>query len=316
MAFTVAGAVGGTSVSFATNTIIQQVLAQTILNAAGPTTTAFVNAPVFNITTATTIDQFPGASVVTGNISVANANILLNSQFGTYVTGGTTNSTVVAADNTNSSVVNTNPFGNLIASTGAGGNVLYGAAGGNQFFTGVGGQDLVILNGSSNTLVSAGSDAVLVGGPSTITAAAGGLDTILDTNSASINFINASARGVSSIIGAQGGTIVVAGFGATSVTSGAGPEAFLVDTSAGSVTLNGSLQTTDVFTFQKGLSAIGTGNELVTNFAQGDIVNVKGYAGFNVAATGAGSVLLLSDGSQVTFNNVSAATLAATVKPI
>ena len=87
------------------------------------------------------------------------------------------------------------------------------------------------------------------------------------------------------------------------------------------MTLNGNLQTTDAFIFVKDAATTpGTANVLVNNFAAGDTIGVRGYTGaqFTVgsAANGIGSTLLLTDGSSVTFTNLSAAALAATVKPI
>ena len=318
-ATTVTGAIGGTPITFLASTSLQQILAQQILASATGTTAALVTGSGGFLTSSTTIDISTTGSVLSGNASVPSATVLLDGQNGSYVTGGTTLSTVVAADNSNSSITNSNPNGGLIAVTGAGGNVLNGAAGANQFITGTGGNDFVFLDGVSNSLTSNGSDAVLVGGPSTVTAAAGGADNIFMTSSTTLAFINGSkAPTVDSVTGAAGGTITLAGTGSTSVTSGAGPETFFVDTSAGNVTLNGLSQTSDTFEFIKDANT-STGAVTVNNFATGDSVNVHGYAGYNVTASAtnpAGSVLVLSDGSQVTFSNVSVAALQQTVKVV
>ena len=323
MAVTVTGTVGGQSVSFPTNSALQLALAQSILaGAAGPTglligaSATSASASGFTVVTG-------NGDVVTGNPNGSLTQVALAGQGDVYINGAAPGSIsiVTAADNSNSSVVNANPIGGLIAATGAGGNVLEGLAGQNNFTTGVGGNDIVILNGASNTLTTNGSDAVLVGGPSTITAASGGVDNVLMTTGTTLAFINASRAGlVDTITGASGGLVVLAGTGSTSVASGAGPESFFVDTAAGNVTLNGNLQANDAFTFIKDAATTpGSANVVVTNFAAGDAVNVHGYAGaqFTIGSTAAGgSVLALTDGSTVTFTNVSAATLAATVKPI
>ena len=174
-----------------------------------------------------------------------------------------------------------------------------------------------ILNGKANALTSNGSDGVFVGGPRTVMAAASGLDDIHLGAKATLSFLNLSApTAVDSITGAANATIAIAGLGNTSVTAGAGSETFVVDTSAGNVTLNAGLQADDVFSFTKG-SATGMARTLVVNFAAGDQVLLHGYTGYNVMAlTGpqSGSMLALSDGSQVTFNNVANATLMAALK--
>ena len=313
---TVTGSVGSTSVSIATTSALQSLFAQQILSSASASASQLVTGSGGFITSGIVVDT-SAASVISGSVSVSSAQVILAGQFGTYATGGTTFSTVIAADNSNSSIVNSNPAGSLIAITGAGANALQGLAGGNQFVTGVGGQDNVALNGVANTLTTNGADAVLVGGPTTITAGATGIDEVLMTRGTTLAFINGSASGVvDSVTGAFGATIVVAGFGNTSVTSGAGPETFAIDTSSGNVTLNGAFQTTNTFEFVKD-AATATNNTLVNNFASGDQVLVHGYAGYNVTTSTtnpAGSVMTLSDGSQVTFSNVSATTLQQTVK--
>ncbi len=256
-------------------------------------------------------------SLVSGATSVPSATVLLNGQGNLFVTSGTMMSTVIAADYTNSTIVNTNSHGALLGVTGAGANLLLGLVKVNSFVTGVGGQDIVYLNGVKNALTSNGIDGVAVGGPSTVTAAASGVDAITLTKGATLSFVNGSAlTAVDSITGAANTAVAVAGTGNTSVTAGVGPETFVIDTSSGNVTLNAALQSDDVFAFVKDVAA-GTNRSLVVNFAAGDQVLLHGYTGYNVTAlTGSqsGSVLALSDGSQVTFNNVSGATLIAALK--
>ncbi len=326
-AVTISGTVGGTFVSFLTSTSLQTGLGQAIINSAASATagTLFTGSSG-TLTTTSTVDISQTGSVLTGLPGVTASQVLLGGQFGTYITGATSpptlsTSIVVATDNSNSSIVNDNPLGGLIAVTGAGGNVLEGLTGQNNFFTGVGGQDLVVLDGAANSLTSNGADAVLVGGPSTITAAASGLDNVLLTTGTNLAFINGSRAGIDTITGAANSAIVLAGPGSTSIASGVGPEAFFVDTGAGNVTLNGNLQTTDAFTFLKDAATTpGTANITVNNFAAGDAINVHGYSGveFTVgaAASGVGSTLTLTDGSSVTFTNLSTTTLAATVKAV
>ena len=317
---TVTGAVGGTGIFFPASTSFQTALKQQILGSAfSSLTTTFISGSGGVLTSGLVVDISSSGSVLSGASSIPSAQVALGGQDGVYITGGTALSTVVAADNSNSSVVNDNPNGGLIAATGAGGNVLLGLAGENNFTTGLAGQDVVYLSGAANSLTTNGSDAVLVGGPSTVTAAPSGIDNVLLTSGTTLAFINGSASGTTdSITGAANGTIVVAGTGSTSIASGIGPETFYVDTSAGNVTLNGSLQATDTFEFVKNASS-ASANLAVNNFASGDAVNVHGYAGFNVTAAAgnpAGSVLQLSDGSQVTFSNLSAATLQQTIKVV
>ncbi len=325
-AVTVSGSTG-TPAFFPTSTPMQTAFAQQVLGAAFASLTNQLTVGSFTgqvvtgaggpLTSALTLDLAAAGSLLTGVSSVPGAMVALGGQGGVYITGGTAVSTVVAADNSNSSIVNSNPSGALLAATGAGGNVLLGLAGANNFITGLGGQDIVFMDGTSNSLTSNGSEAVLVGGPSTVTAGASGIDNVLLTSSATLNFINGSKTGsVDSITGAANSTVVLAGYGATSVASGAGPESFYVDTSSGNVTLNGNMQTTNTFEFVQNM-ANATGNVLVNNFATGDAVDIHGYASFKVAAAvgnASGSVLQLSDGSQVTFSNLATTALQAAVK--
>ena len=63
-------------------------------------------------------------------------------------------------------------------------------------------------------------------------------------------------------------------------------------------------------------AAAATGNITVQNFSLNDYVAISGYAGANAVASpsnSANSVLLLSDGSTVTFTNVPVTTLQAVV---
>ena len=318
----------GTPAFFLTSTPVQSAFAQQILGAAFTAVTnqlavsSFAGQVVTGggpLTSGLILDLATSGSVLTGTSSVPSALVALGGLNGVYVNGGTAVSTVVAADGSNSSVVNDNPGGALLAATGAGGNVLLGLTGANNFNTGLGGQDIVFLDGAANSLTSNGSEAVLVGGPSTITAAASGIVNVALTASTTLDFINGSKPGlVDSITGAANGAVVVAGYGATSIASGTGPEVFFVDTSSGNVTLNGNLQNTNTFEFVHNVTN-ATGNVLVNNFAAGDAVNIHGYTSFTVAAAAGnplGSVLQLSDGSQVTFGNVTATTLQTAVKVV
>ena len=315
---TITGAVAGMQVAVNASTTAQQGVAAQVLNSA-----AASNAVVFKtasgMLTGNAVIVSGTNSLVTGATSVPSAMVLLNGQADTYINNGTTLSTVVAADNTNSTIINSNPRGALIGVTGAGANVLAGFVKVNQFISGVGGQDAVFLMGTRNSLVSNGTDAVMVGGPSTVTAAASGLDAIVMTPGTALAFVNGSAASVTdSITGAANGVVVVAGMGNTSVTAGAGAESFFVDTSSGNVTLNAGLHPSDVLVFVQDGPA-GTNQTDVANLGQGDAVLLHGYASYSIAAlvgNAAGSVLSLSDGSKVTFNDASAATVAAAVRAV
>ncbi len=316
-ATTIAGAINGTSFTFLGSTPAQVALAQALIASATGATATLVTGAGGAITTGTTIAIGAG-SVLTGVSSVALTNVVLDGPSETYFTGAAPFSQVVAADGANATIVNNNPTGGLVAETGAGANQLLGLAGVNAFTTGIGGNDTVILDGVANSLTSNGSDAVLVGGPSTVTAAANGVDNISMTSTTTLAFINGSKAGVvDTVTGAGNSTITLAGTGSTSVTSGIGTETFNIDTSAGNVTLNGSAQA-DTFEFIKDAN-VATGMVTVNNIASGSAIDVHGYAGYSIATqTGnaAGSVLTLSDGSQVTFSNVSAATLTSTIKVV
>lgn len=313
---TVNGAANGASFAVPTSNALQQALSQKIVNGSAATPTQVVTGAGGAITAGMVVVTSPQAMLF-GAAAVPAASIVLNGQFGHYTTATTPLSTVVAADNTNSSITNNNSAGALTAVTGAGANVLAGMMGQNDFTTGAGGQDMVYLNGKSNTLTSNGGDAVLVGGPSTITAGASGVETIKLTKGTTLAFINGSTTGATdTIVGAAKSAIVVSGTGSTSVMAGAGAEQFTIETSAGNVTLTGSTKGHDIFVFAKGMDT-STNKTLVNNFVVSDTLLIQGYTGFNVVASAtnpAGSTLLLSDGAQITFNNVSAATLAKTVK--
>ncbi len=265
--------------------------------------------------------------MVAGAASVPAVQVLMDAGSGqTYTTNGTALSTVVAGDNTQPVIINNSPSSALLAVTGAVlpsangtffANTLEGLAGANQFVTGANGRDAVVLNGAANSLTSNGFDVVLVGGPSTISAAAGSTDMVTVTAATSLAFVNApNGSTVDSITGAANSIILLAGGGNTAITSGAGVEYDFVDTSAGSVTLTANSAGSDLFTFIKDQNS-ATANVQVNAFTASDVVAVHGYASFSVApAAGAAgnAVLSLSDGSQVTFNGVAAATLQAAVK--
>lgn len=314
-ATTLTGSVGNTTFSFPVSTVIQQQYAQMIIGSINGST-ELVTGYGGVVTSSTVVDVGPN-SVISGNASVSSVQLLLAGQSGSYLTSGTGVSTVVAADNSNSKVINSNAGGTLVAVTGAGKATLQGSAGDNQFTTGVNGQDQVTLGGLTNSLASNGADTVTVGGPSTIMASAYGSDNISLTSGTTLQFINNSAASVlDSITGASGATVSVSGAGQTSVTSGTGPETFYVDTSAGNVTLNGGNQTTDTFEFARNATN-ASAQDVVSNFATGDKVLIHNYSSYGVAASPgnpAGSVLVLSDGSQITFTNLSPAALSQTVK--
>ena len=313
----ITGSIAGTQVAVNASSSLQQGIASQILSSAAATP-GIVFKTASGMLSGNTAIVSGSNSLVSGATSVPSASVLLTGQMDMFVNNGTTLATVVAADNTNSTIVNSNPQGALIGVTGAGANVLVGLTRANQFITGTGGQDAVVLKGGHNELTSNGSDAVLVAGPSTVSAAAGGLDSIAVTAKTTLSFINGSATSAyDSITGAANASVVVAGTGNTSITSGLGIESFSVDTSAGNVTLNANHNAHDVFTFIKDVDT-GTNQTTVTNFVVGDTVLLNGYAGFSVtsmAGTPSGSVLSLSDGSQVTFNNATAAMVRAAIKP-
>ena len=317
---TITGAIGSTPVFFPTSTSLQTALAQQILGAAFSTsTTELVTGAGGAITGPLVLDLSASGTVLLGAASITGAQIALGGQDGTYITRGSAFSAVVAADGSNSSVVNDTATSGLTAATGIGGNVLLGLAGVNQFISGIGGQDVVILNGAANNLQSNGTDAVLVGGPTTISAATSGLENIVLTGGTTLAFTNGTKAGsVDSITGAANGSVIVAGTGATSITAGIGPESFFLDTSSGNVTLTGSLQAGSTLEFIKNLDK-ASANITVNTVQTGQVVDIHGYTGFNVASlsgNAGGSLLQLSDGSQVTFNNVSVAALQQSVKSI
>ena len=313
---TITGSAAGTQVSVNTSTSTQQAVATQVLNSAAASNAVVFKTASGTLTNGTAIVSGPN-SLISGATSVPSAMVLLNGQADTYINNGTALSTVVAADNSNSTIINANPHGGVVGVTGAGANVLAGMVKVNQFVTGVGGQDAVYLMGDRNSLVSNGSDAVLVGGPSTVTAAVSGLDKIVMARGTTLSFVNGSAlSAVDSITGAANGSVVVAGTGNTSISAGAGAEAFFIDTASGNVTLNAGLRPSDVLVFQRDGPA-GTNQTDVTNFGLGDAVLLHGYAGYTVTALAgnpAGSVLSLSDGSQVTFHDASSTTVSAAVK--
>ena len=313
---TITGSIGGVNVAVNSSTGIQRGLTAQLLNSAA-TANAFAFATVSGSLTSKAVAVSGSGSLVSGATSVPSAVVLLNGQFDTYINNGTTLSTVIAADNSNSTVINMNPYGALVAATGAGANVLAGFVEANQFITGEGGQDSVYLAGAKNTLSSSGADAVLVGGPSTVTAFASAIDNIVMSKATTLAFVNGSqTSAMDSITGAANATISVAGTGNTSVTGGSGPESFFVDTASGNVTLGGEMQPNNVFTFvADGL--VGSNQTTVLNFAASDGLHLHGYTNYyvsNLAGTTGGSVLSLSDGSKVTFTNASSAVIAAAVK--
>ena len=314
----------GASVTGATSTDIQSAFAAEILMAAAamPANAQTIYNPVTEpreaipLRTTYLVDLPNGLDTVEGSGGIPGAQVLLANPGSTYVTELTGLSVAVATDNIEATIVNNNPGGALLAATGAGENSLQGLAGANQFITGNGGVDDVVLNGSYNVLTSNGNDAVNVAGPATITAAGGGDDGIQLFANATLAFANESASPMQSVIDGASNTITdLVGTGTTSVTAGAGVEYDFVDTSAGNVTLNANPNAVTAMTFVHD-AAVGTANITVQNFSLNDIVAISGYAGANAVTSptnAANSVLLLSDGSSVTFTNVPATTLQAVV---
>ncbi len=255
-----------------------------------------------------------GASTLSGSAAMPMADIVLDNPGASYTTGASAASIVAVGDGAPSTIINNGAGDALIAVTGAATNTLEGLAGANQFVTGTGGQDAVLLYGAANSLTTSGADAVLVGGPSTITAAAAGLDLVAMTAGTTLTFVNlTSGPAADSITGAAGGTVILAGPGNASLTAAAGAEGFVVDTSAGNITLNGAPGGGDTFLFVKDASN-ASANVAVNAFAGNDTLAVHGYAGFSVQAGAGGAVLALSDGSQVTFGGASVATIQQAVK--
>ncbi len=255
-----------------------------------------------------------GATTLSGSAALPVADIVLDNPGVTYTTGATGASIVAAGDGAAATIINNGPTDALIAVTGAANNTLEGLAGANQFITGTGGQDAVLLYGVANSLTTSGADAVLVGGPSTVTAAASGLDLVAMTSATTLTFVNLTAGSAAdSITGAAGATVILAGPGNASVTAGAGPEGFVVDTSAGNVTLNAAPSGNDTLLFVKDANQ-GSASVVVNSFAPTDTLALHGYASFNVQAGAGGAVLALSDGSQVTFNGAAVATIQQAIQ--
>ncbi len=314
----------GASVTGATSTDIQSAFAGEIAMAAAanPSNEQTVYNPATEpreavlLHTTYLIDLPYGLDTIEGSAAVPGAQVLIDNPDATYVTDLTGLSVVVATDNIQATIINNNPSGALLAATGAGENSLQGLTGANQFITGNGGVDDVVLNGSFNELTSNGNDAVNIAGPSTVTAAAGGDDGIQLSANATLAFLNESGSPMQSVVDGATNTITdLVGSGATSVTAGAGLEYYFVDTSAGNVTLNANPNAVTAMTFVHD-AAVGTANITVQNFSLNDIVAITGYAGASAVTSptnSANSVLLLSDGSSVTFTNVPVTTLQAVV---
>ena len=314
----------GASVTGATSTDIQSAFAGEILMAAAanPANEQTVYNPVTEpretilLHTTYLIDLPYGLDTIEGSGAVPGAQVLIDNPDATFVTDLTGLSVVVATDNIQATIINNNVGGALLAATGAGENSLQGLTGANQFITGIGGVDDVVLDGSYNKLTSNGNDAVNIAGPATVTAAAGGDDGIQLFTGATLAFLNGSSSPMQSVINGAPSTITdLVGSGSTSVTAGTGTEYYFVDTSAGNVTLNANPNAQTAITFVHD-AAQSTANITVQNFSLNDYIAISGYSGANAVTSptnGANSVLLLSDGSTVTFTGVPVTTLQAVV---
>ena len=195
----------------------------------------------------------------------------------------------------------------------------------NQFVTGAGGSNAVLLDGVANSLSTAGSDVVLAGGPSTVTATGGGVDAITLAANTTLAFINGSSAPGSFVHNAAGGIVLLAGPGSTQIVPGTGTEYDFVDTSAGNVTISAG-PGQNLFTFIKDADA-STANITVflppaasvgASFPSlGDVVAIHGYTASSITAGGTGiAVLALSDGSQITFDNTSVASLQTMLRMV
>ena len=314
---------GGIVIPIATSSPLQSSLLQSILTLGQTTTSQTVYLPgqgsissSMVLSTQVLLDLPERTDTISGTAGVPVADIVLANPGATYVTGGTAASIIVATDGAPATVINNGAGDALIAATGAASNTLEGLAGANQFVTGNFGEDAVLLDGTANSLTTNGADAVLVGGASTVAAAPGGLDLVLMTAATTLAFTDQSTGPTAdTVTGAAGGTVVFAGTGNAVINAGAGAESFLVDSSAGNVTLNGAASGVDTFLFVKDANA-GSASVVVNNFTSHDPLAVHGYVGFNVAAAPTGAVLSLSDGSSVTFTGLSVASIQQAVKVV
>ncbi len=119
----------------------------------------------------------------------------------------------------------------------------------------------------------------------------------------------------SAVFGAPNTITDLVGPGATSITAGVGPEYLFVDTSAGNVSLNANPGSFTGITFVADAPG-STARIQVQNLGSADYVAIHGYAADNVIASATAansSVLMLSDGSQVTFLGLSVAQVQASI---
>jgi hypothetical protein len=310
---TITGSGSGQVVVTTVSNILQQVIAQNILNAAAAT----IASGSATVSSQYTIDPVTGGTILGNPTGPSPQYTLLAGGSQTYATNGAPASFVVGTDPGNNTIINDSGSSALVGITGAGPNNLIAAAGSaaTAFYTGAGGVDQVTLDSSANSLSSNGVDNVNVGGSATISAGSTAVDNILLQPGVTLDYTNGS-KSIDTVTATSSDTVIIAGPGSTSVNGLGGANAFYVDTSVGNVTLNANGSTTDAFNFVKDATSASAA-VTVSNFGAGDTVNITGYSGaiYSLAPNVSGSaVLSLSDGSTVTFAGVSTATVQAAIK--
>ena len=192
--------------------------------------------------------------------------------------------------------------------SGGGSGVMVVGGGGDLTFVG-GTRDATVIGGSGSTTVTGGSGAM------TLYGSAGGTMTYTD-GSGAITYQAGLGNETLQASGATTGAIINGGIDASGhdlLVGGSGNDSLFAGT--GADTLSGAGGNNE-FVFYKSVIAGGAPHDIITDFNANDTVYLAGYGSGeaardlnSTASSGGSTTITLSDNTQITFTNVSSATM-------
>ena len=233
------------------------------------------------------------------NLQNSNATVVMNGA-DTVIAGSGSNAIFSLTDNSPNTVFGGS--GNLIFVGGAGASTVTGTTGAATLFGGTGGGNLYGGHSGTNILVinpNATASTVLIGeGGNTQEFNFSSVDNVLNAGPGNATLVGGNATGNNLDILGAGNDIAALGFGADTLQAGTGAATVIAGQGNG------------VFDFISGQAG---GTMLVGNFNPGhDQINLHGYAAGEVSKdlanqqiSGGSTLLTLSDGTKITFLNVS-----------
>lgn len=194
----------------------------------------------------------------------------------------------------------TNESGNLTFINGQDASTVLGGSGSTTIFGGAGG-GLYVGGAAGNNVMTAGEGATTLigGGAGDVLFAAGSTGDLLIAGSGNTTLSGGTSTGSNTFMAGSGNDLIIGGVGSDTIFAGGGD-----DTAVGGAG-------DDVFTFMKGLT--DGGSITIGDFVSGaDKIDLEGFKGKdNIAQllkhqvnTPAGTVVSLSDGTEITFTGL------------